>query len=95
MNEDRIFQVRQLNEEGNKWGISVGRHLAIPETFETRKEAEEVRDRIEERVPWKAVIGLVAEMLDIHASKLSVKGPKEAMKQVMEESIKEMESNEY
>lgn len=84
MNGERIFQVRQLNEEGNKWGISVGRHLAIPETFETREEAEEVRDRIEEGVPWKAVIGLVAEMFEIHAEMMITRDAKKVVNHIIE-----------
>lgn len=84
MNIDRIFQVRQLNEEGNKWGISVGRHLAIPEIFETREEAEEVRDRIEEGAPWKAVIGLVAEMFEIYAEKMITRDAKKVVNHIIE-----------
>ena len=62
MKAEDVFLIRQTNEEGNDFIITVGKHLATEKHFATPEEAEEYI-----KTPhWDTTIAMVAEMFTIH-----------------------------
>lgn len=69
-----IFRTRQMNQEGTKWGITVGEHLATPKTFKTEAEANKHLAWLE-KIPWETIVAVVAEMIEIHERNKSSEEP--------------------
>ena len=90
MKEQSIFAVRQLNEDGTKWGITVGNHLATPVKFDTKEEAKRAKEYYDDILPWETVIAGVAEMIDIHDNKMKMieRNAKTVVDSIIDDAIK-------
>lgn len=69
MDKEKIFVIRPINEEGNRFIITVGRHKATEKEFESVEAAEMYIDECH----WDMIVAVVAEMIEIHDLKDEMK----------------------